>query len=281
MEFPSIRRNAFLEDPAAAPLDRFSPAGIGQASRKFAVAPHDPQAFPVGVPLPILRKEEAGSGLAVGKPVEGPFYPVRQADAEQGMQNEGGVAEPESFVGVGTGVDLSGRMEEKGADGGFVQVYEPGIGDLEKGAARERLPPVRSPGTCGNRTGITFQGDAQADLLCSSLPDGEQDGRSSHADIAMNTRTVVRLEEPCVHVGASVVGEPETIGTGVEQYLPATTDPPAGHVRLPADVMDKAYALGVVRTQGDHKPGIDVAPGTDRHPAAGPSVAIDYLDTGR
>ena len=108
VEFPSFRRKAFLEDPATAPLDGLSPAGIGPASREFTVAPHDPQALPVRVPLPILRKEEAGSCLAVGKPVEGTFYPVPKADAEQGVQNKGGVAEPESFVGVGAGVDLSG-----------------------------------------------------------------------------------------------------------------------------------------------------------------------------
>ena len=76
---------------------------------------------------------------------------------------------------------------------------------LYEASTRERLPPIRSPGTRSNRTGISFQGDAQADLFCFPLPDGEQGGRGSHADMAMDTRMAVRPEEMCVHVGATVV----------------------------------------------------------------------------
>jgi len=59
--------------------------------------------------------------LSAGKSVERTFGPIGQASAQHRVQDEGGIAEPESLVRERSGKYVTGRMQNQGPQGGIVK----------------------------------------------------------------------------------------------------------------------------------------------------------------
>src|ERR1041385_3695264 len=102
---------------------------------------HDPKRFAVGVPLAVLRAEVAARSLAERKKIEGTASAMMRAECDQRVENERGIAIPETFVSVRAGKNFARRVQDQRCDSLIIQSLEKWIGNLEVAATGEFFFP--------------------------------------------------------------------------------------------------------------------------------------------
>ena len=164
------------------------------------------------------------------------------------MENEGSVAEPETPVSVGTGVDLPRGVQNERTQRLLVKRRAPVVGEPEPAAAGEGLGPSRGEGL---RPSVerNVNGNAARPISLKA----EQRRRRGHADVANCARLVAAILEMDEHVTSVVGGAVMTLDR-LSEGDAATIDPPGAPRFVEADLVDEADPLGVIGPQREDEP---------------------------
>ncbi len=259
-EQPAVKRilplgQALALQPSPAAADRPGPLGLGPAAGELAEPLQNPQRLAVGIPFALLREKEAGGGLATWKAVEHPFDPAFQAEAEQGVEDEGGVAEPEPLVGIGAGVDLAGGMQHQRAHRRIEEALEQGLGEPGAGCSGQGLGPGRPGRLVVPEAGAVLQGDGDSHPAFAILK-GEQGGRRSQPNLAVHSLVAGVAEQSGMDIAGAVVGKPQAVGRRIENNPAMVLQPPAAQSVLRLDAVDEADAFRVVGAKCHHQGGL-------------------------
>ncbi len=259
---------ALAHDPARAALDGLAPFIRQGPACHVAEALQDPQHLAVGVPFAFLRAEIAERRLPLREARERPFGALREPRAEQRVDDERGVAEPEALVGERPRVDVVGRVQHQRGEGGVVEELVARLGTGELAATAARGGPGIG-GECGRTGGGERYG--RGDLGAAAGLDREQRRRGDHPHVAYARGLVVEVREVDVHVARAIVGDVVPHGGGAEAHLLRVVHRPAAAVGGQRDAVDEAHALGIAGSQRQHQRGPRLAARAQPQPADRPA----------